>query len=427
MGSRYLLIWAIQGVIALCQGRILYLYSFTGSQQDIRKTILILALLYASEAFSMTILLLVYHGKRDIRITQHAFWTTVIFPVIATVTADILYIKVSGRFFLGLFFLLFAAVIYVVAGLGLPMLCSRIFGHSAFRPFTYGRRIPARNGAARHGSIRGNYTGSRAYGDKAYDDRNNRNREYRDREYQDRTGRDRIFNDRENKDSEYKANYNRNGHNQNQEFRGWGFETRDHIDRDDRNSGRKESTSAAADNRPEGEGKEGSGQPEQFHKSRVIIPDYTQEYIDKIDQDYVDRLDQHEEDGLSLVHPKDRPVYYGGSKSRAMVAYINRDNQLISCDERRTGYGRLGRIASSGEVYEYNGGTEAYAGIVTAAGYIRNAFGLDIGCVDEDGNVFRYEGEGALDMTHAKTLVGKVNPGDYSSGAAFLLLLRKEG
>jgi hypothetical protein len=417
MDSRQLLIWTIQGIIALCQGRILYLYSFTSSQHDIRRTILTIALLYASEAFSMTILLLVYHGKRDIRITRHAFWATVIFPVIATVTADILYIKASGRFFLGLFFLIFAAVIYAVAGLGLSMLCIRIFGHSAFRPFTYGKRIPVRSRTARHGSIGSNYTGGRTYSGRTYSDRTYGGRTYG-----------------------------------NTEFRGWGFGNEADRSRNDSNTDRKEDTSAATDNRPEEDSKEGysyfgyrsyntnnsstfdirrpSGssparnakQTEQPHRGSVIIPDYSQEYIDKFDQAYINRMEQRGEDGFILTHPNDRPVYYGGSKSRIMVAYINQDNQLISCDERRTGFGRLGRIASSGEIFEYNGGTEVQAGFVTAAGYIRNAAGLDIGCVDENGNVFRYEGEGALDMTHAKTLVGKVNPGDYSAGAAFLLL-----
>ena len=334
MFRNLLLIWIIQGSIALCQGRVLYLYLFTSGRQDIEKTLLITALLYAVGAVSMVILLLVYHGKRDLRITRHAYWTTVIFPAIATVIAGILYIKVSTRFFLGLLLLLLAAILYFVAGLSLSMLLVRIFGHSSFRPILFGSHKSVKIGYDRHGSI----------GRTINSTKGTRNRE--------------------------QSSYQQGG----------------------------------------------SG------KRSVVFPDYQQEYIDKVNWNEAGRNEQEHKDNYSLVNDPDRPVYSGGTKTRVKVAYINRENQMIRCNESSSGYGRLGRIASTGEIYKYSGGSDVYAGHVTAAGYVRNAAGLDIGCIDDDGNVFRYEGEGALDMTHAKTLIGKVNQGDYAAGAAFLLL-----
>ncbi len=344
-----LCLWLLQGVLAVFQGR--SLYQLLQGPHNMKRVLLMLVMLYASEAVSMAVLLVVFQGKKLLRFTIHAFWVTLIFPGIATLVADILYIRATGKFLLGMAYLLLAAFMYLVAGVGLSLLLIRIYGHRAFRPQIY-RRKTRRKGRApvvpepehKHSSSGEHPTGETA------------SRTYHKGESTSHPKQRREFTSQTNPYSY-----------------------------------RKEGPAAGS----------------------VIIPDYRQEYIDKV---------LPEETGLSLVQPtQERPIYYGGTAKQVMVAYISKDNLILQCEEGRYGYQRLGRIASAGRLLEISGRRERPIGTITPAGYVKNAAGLEVGYVDEEGYVFRYEGTGVLDMTHAKTLIGRVNPGDLEAGAALIL------
>ena len=165
--------------------------------------------------------------------------------------------------------------------------------------------------------------------------------------------------------------------------------------------------------------KESETKHNSYHSSEgssYIVPDYRQEYIDQVVPE------TRKLNPIKYTH--ERMICSGGSRDQVPVAYINNDNTIHLCEEGSYGYHRLGRIAPSGKIYEITGRTETFTGYTTPAGYVRNAAGLEVGCVDEEGNVFRYEGLGARDMAHAKTLIGKVNPGDLEAGAALILLCK---
>ena len=322
MINTILCLWFIQGVLAFFQGRILYHYSRLSGPYEGKRVVLTILLVYAVEAVSMAILLILFRGKKLLQITRHAFWATVLLPAVATLLATIQYIRVTGNFVRGVTYLLLSAMIYLLVGLGLPLLLVRIYGHRGFRPFVNIRRSSKTEVA---------FPGIAAV------------------RHQHKTGTKR----RSNSYSEERG---------------------------------------------------------------CVIPDYRQEYIDPVFSDSTD---------LSPVRDTyPRAIYTGGSTNQVPVAYINQENQVLLCEEGSYGYGRLGRIASSGKIYEITGRAENYSGSITPAGYVRNAAGLEVGCVDEEGNVFRYEGPGVRDMAHAKTLIGKVNPGDLEAGAALILLYK---
>ncbi len=323
MINTVLFLWLIQGVIAFFQGRILYHYSLMNGPYEVKRVLLTIVLLYAAEAVSMAVLLIVLGGKKLLQVTKHAFWATVLFPAIATVLTDFQYIRVTGEFMKGITFLFVATIIYLAAGIGLSLLLVRIYGHRGFRPFVISRSRSSKAevtiqglSAARHRTETG---------------------------------------------TKYKTR---------------GF-----------SEGRS-----------------------------YIVPDYRQEYIDHLSPEHPDLR--------PVKSDYERTIYSGGSRNQLPVAYINNENLIMLCEEGSFGYQRLGRIAPSGKIYEITGRTESYTGSITPAGYVRNAAGLEVGCVDEEGNVFRYEGLGARDMAHAKTLIGKVNPGDLEAGAALILLVK---
>lgn len=325
MITTVLFLWLIQGVNAFFQGRILYHYSMMSGAYEVKRALLTIVLVYATEAVSMAVLLILFGGKKLQQVTRHAFWATVLFPAIATILTDIQYIRTTGEFIKGITYLFIAIILYLVAGLGLSLLLVRIYGHRGFRPFVFGRGRSSRAEVTMQGL-------------------------------------------------------------------------------------------SAARHRTEAETKFKS-KSHGFSEGRsYVVPDYRQEYIDPMSSERPDLR--------PVKTDHERAIYSGGSRNQLPVAYINNENAVLLCEEGSLGYQRLGRIAPSGKIYEITGRTESFTGYTTPAGYVRNAAGLEVGCVDEDGNVFRYEGLGVRDMAHARTLIGKVNPGDLEAGAALILLLK---
>lgn len=395
-------LWLIQGVLAAFQGRMLYQYALMSGAYDMKRIILTMLLLYAVEAVSMAVLLVVFNGKELLRFTSHAFWVTVILPALATVVTDIIYIRVTGKFIRGIAYLLFAATVYLVAGIGLSLLLVRIYGHRAFRPNNYLNRNkknrakiipgpPPKNSYSQDSqseksssrAYQGGKTSSRTYKSGKTSSRTYRAGKTSSRTYQTGKSTSYTYQTRNTSSEDYQTGRNT--------IRTYHTEKR-YTDTDRSDTYPKEENKASGN---------------------VIIPDYRQEYIDKV---------LPKETGLSPVQPtQDRAIFYGGTQNQVMVAYINKDNMILRAEEGRSGYQRLGRIASAGKLYEISGRTEKLIGNITPAGYVKNAAGLEVGYVDEEGYVYRYEGIGVRDMTHAKTLIGRVNPGDLEAGAALIL------
>lgn len=406
-------LWLIQGVLAAFQGRMLYQYSLMSGPFDMKRIILTMLLLYAAQAVSMTVLLIVFHGKELLRFTNHAFWVTVIFPAIATLMTDIIYIRMTGRFIRGLAYLLLAAAVYLVAGIGLPLLLVKVYGHRAFRPRFFLKRSRKRYGVT--GSPKPTHGKPLSQSDQTGKSSSRADQAGKTYTRTYKTGKNsaRAYHTGKTSSPAYQA-----GETFSYTYQGGG--TSSYTYREGESS--SQTVQAGETSSPTSHTEQGypeTGQSDPYHAGRntaagsVIIPDYRQEYIDMV---------LPKETGLSTVQPThDRAIFYGGSSNQVMVAYINKDNMILQCEEGRYGYQRLGRIASTGKLYENTGRTEKLMGNITPAGYVKNAAGLEVGYVDEEGYVYRYEGIGVRDMTHAKTLIGRVNPGDLEAGAALIL------
>lgn len=120
-------IWLIQGGVAY--GQFLYLYNWMISDDNpqIGQFFLKLAICYLIPAISMLILLLIFKATAK-QVVNHAYWTTVLFPAIATLTAFALYVKSNGHFFFALFALVLFALVYAIAGLLIPFILASLFG-----------------------------------------------------------------------------------------------------------------------------------------------------------------------------------------------------------------------------------------------------------------------------------------------------------
>lgn len=387
-------LWFVQGVLAAFQGRLLYQYALMNGPYDIKRIILNLLLLYMSEAVSMAVLLVVFEGKKLLRFTGHAFWVTIIFPAIATIVADFFYIRTTGRFLRGFACLLLASLAYLAAGIGFSLLLVRIFGHRAFRPGNLlmanrkkhrARTKPEASNENQCSQGKQTEEGSSQSHDTGWNSScANQENEASSRTY--RTGRT------------YSGFYHKGEANSEAHHAEEGFSERSGSYR----AGEK----SPEDNQAE----------KASHK--VIIPDYRQEYIEKaIPKDIAFH-------SLQSVH--DRAIYYGGSSNQLMVGYIDKNDIILQAEKNQYGARRLGCIGPDGKFYELSGKNEKLIGHITPAGYVKNAVGLEVGYVDEEGRVFRYEGVGVRDMTHAKTLIGRVNPGDLEAGAALILFFKSD-